>query len=83
MKFQILEKMYLNNLDNYIIKMKTNFRKNENPSSESDKKTISNTEQKDLTQEEFEDYITKSGAKGSFMVYRSNQKDEELGLEEL
>ena len=79
MKFQILEKMYLNNLDNYIIKMKTNFRKNENPSSESDKKTISNTEQKDLTQEEFEDYITKSGAKGSFMVYRSNQKDEDFG----
>ena len=38
---------------------------------------------KDLTQSEFEDFIIKSGAKGSFMVYRSNKKDDELGLEEL
>ena len=63
--------------------MKTNFRKNENSSSESDEKTISNTGQKDLTQEEFEEYIIKSGAKGSFMVYRSDKKDEELGMDEL
>ena len=63
--------------------MKTNFRKNGNNSTESDKDIASNTEQKDLTKEEFEDYIVKSGAKGSFMVYRSNKKDEELGLDEL
>ena len=63
--------------------MKTNFRKNENSTLESDEKTISNTEQKDLTQEEFEEYIIKSGAKGSFMVYRSDKKDEELGIDEL
>ena len=41
------------------------------------------SEKKDLTQEEFEEYIVKSGAKGSFMVYRSSKKDEELGLDEL
>jgi hypothetical protein len=41
------------------------------------------SEKKDLTQEEFEDYIIKSGAKGSFMVYRSTKKDEELGLDEI
>tara|TARA_B110000014_G_scaffold180010_1_gene129436 strand:+ start:1946 stop:2137 length:192 start_codon:yes stop_codon:yes gene_type:complete len=63
--------------------MKTNFRKNGNNSTESDKDIASDTEQKDLTREEFEDYIVKSGAKGSFMVYRSNKKDEELGLDEL
>ena len=63
--------------------MKTNFRKNGNNSTESDKDVASDTEQKDLTREEFEDYIVKSGAKGSFMVYRSNKKDEELGLDEL
>ena len=38
---------------------------------------------KDLTQSEFEDFIIRSGAKGSFMVYRSSKKDDELGLEEL
>ncbi len=58
--------------------MKTNFKKDETiPSSE-----ITESK-KDLTQEEFEDYICKSGAKGSFMVYRSEKKDEELGLDEL
>ena len=31
----------------------------------------------------FEDYMLKSGASGSFMVYRSNKKDDELGIDEL
>lgn len=62
--------------------MKTNFRKNKN-STESEEKITTNNEQTDLTQEEFEEYIIKSGAKGSFMVYRSDKKDEELGLDEL
>ena len=35
------------------------------------------------TQEEFEEFIVKSGAKGSFMVYRTDKKDEELGIDEL
>ncbi|MEW6044797.1 MAG: hypothetical protein AB1608_11095 [Thermoproteota archaeon] len=38
---------------------------------------------KELSQEEFEEFIVKSGAKGSFMVYRSTKKDDELGLESL
>ena len=62
--------------------MKTNFRKNDDkqlPSTEND--NIPN--QKDLTQKEFEEFISKSGAKGSFMVYRSTEKDEELGIDEL
>ena len=61
--------------------MKTNFKENEGKSSEI--KNENNSEKKDLTQEEFEDYIAKSGAKGSFLVYRSNKKEDELGLDEL
>ena len=63
--------------------MKTNFRKNEESSPEETNKADSDSEKKDLTQEEFEEYIAKSGAKGSFMVYRSSKKEDELGLDEL
>jgi hypothetical protein len=61
--------------------LKTNFKKDES----SDSSSVTNSEEpkKDLTQEEFEEYISKSGAKGSFMVYRSEKKDEELGIDEL
>lgn len=45
------------------------------------KKSKENNE--DLTQEEFEEYLIKSGVKGSFMVYRSKKKDDELGLDQL
>ncbi|MEK6947412.1 MAG: hypothetical protein AABX32_07440 [Nanoarchaeota archaeon] len=63
--------------------MKTNFRKSENNSNQDHNDVETNSNQKNLTQEEFEEYICKSGAKGSFMVYRSTKKDEELGLDEL
>ncbi len=36
-----------------------------------------------LTKEEFENYMIKNGAAGSFMIFRSNKKEDELGLEEL
>ena len=65
--------------------MKTNFKKIE--SQDFDKKEIENvnndSQEKPLTQEEFEEYVIKSGAKGSFMVYRSNSKEDELGIDEL
>lgn len=60
--------------------MKTNFRKNEN---ENIVEKIVSTNQKDLSPEEFEKFIVSSGAKGSFMVYRSPKKDEELGIDNL
>ena len=47
---------------------------------------IENKESQDekLSQEDFEHFIVKSGAKGSFMVYRSSNKDDdELGLDSL
>tara|TARA_Y100001936_G_scaffold132126_1_gene129157 strand:+ start:4934 stop:5122 length:189 start_codon:yes stop_codon:yes gene_type:complete len=36
-----------------------------------------------MTDEEFETFIIESGARGSFMVYRSDKKDDELGIDEL
>ncbi len=63
--------------------MKTNFRKSENDPTQEHNDTETNIDKKNLTQEEFEEYICKTGAKGSFMVYRSTKKDEELGLDEL
>jgi len=63
--------------------LKTNFRKNKDSLSQDKNKMDTESEKKDLTQEEFEEYIVKSGAKGSFMVYRSKKKDDELGLDEL
>ena len=62
--------------------MKTNFRKNEDKESQI-KDSEESTDKKDLTPEEYEKFIVDSGAKGSFMVYRSTKKDEELGLDEL
>ena len=62
--------------------MKTNFRKNDDKELTSIE-NIETSDTKDLTQEEFEEYVTQSGAKGSFMIYRSTKKDEELGIDEL
>lgn len=59
--------------------MKTNFRKNE----EDPKISVQTQDTKEYTKEEFEEFMLKSGARGSFMVYRSENKDDELGLEEI
>ena len=72
--------------------MKTNFKKQTNEAS--DNLTKYNAEHakidqnkedttKNLTAEEYEDFILKSGAKGSFMIYRSKKKDDELGIDKL
>ena len=58
--------------------MKTNFKKEKEV-----EKSDENSKNTDLTKEEFEEFIIKSGAKGSFMVYRSDKKEDELGLDEL
>ena len=60
--------------------LKTNFRENKKSVKNED---VSLNEQKDLTPEEFEKFIISSGAKGSFMVYRSPKKDDELGMDNL
>ena len=71
--------------------MKTNFK--EETKESSDNLTKYNDEHakidqnkdtaKNLTAEEYEDFILKSGAKGSFMIYRSKKKDDELGIDKL
>lgn len=64
--------------------MKTNF--NIKRKEESQTNIISEDNenpQKNLTQSEFEEFISKSGAAGSFMIYRSDKKEDELGLDEL
>ena len=50
--------------------MKTNFKKETKESSDNLTKYSGKDTAKDLTPEEFEDFILKSGAKGSFMIYR-------------
>ena len=63
--------------------MKTNFKtKKESTNNSSPKKTSSKTTN-NLTQEEFEDYVSKSGAAGSFMIFRSKNKKDELGIDEV
>jgi len=42
-----------------------------------------NDEEKTLTHEEFEEFMIRNGAAGSFMVFRSDKKEDELGLEQL
>jgi len=65
--------------------MKSNFKKEkkEDPDNLTKYAEIKDDATKDLTAEEFEDFIIKSGAKGSFMVYRSKKKDDELGIDKL
>lgn len=60
--------------------MKSNFKIKKNSNSKK-------PEQKDkteLTEEEFEEFVSKAGAAGTFMVFRSNiKKDDEMGIDEL
>ena len=64
--------------------MKTNFKKSDSDEQKNynESHEVKN-ESSELTKEEFEDFIIKSGAKGSFMIYRTENKDEELGIDEL
>ena len=64
--------------------MKTNFKKTETDEYKKypEYNEVKN-ESSELTQEEFEEFIVKSGAKGSFMVYRTDKKNQELGIDEL
>ncbi len=62
--------------------MKTHFKtKKESKNDSAPKKPITQT--KNLTQKEFEEYVSKSGAAGSFMIFRSKNKKDELGVDEV
>jgi len=64
--------------------MKSNFKSSR---SKNNDQTAQNTVNKDndsnMSTEEFEEFVTKSGAAGSFMIFRSSKKDDELGIDEL
>ena len=59
--------------------MKTNFKKDKKK--ENSNKNLN--DKKEFSQEEFEEYVSKSGAAGSFMIFRSKNKKDELGLDQL
>ena len=64
--------------------MKTNFKKIQSPDNKEPLEKPGLETEKELSQEEFEQYVINSGAKGSFMIYRdSKSKKDELGLAEL
>lgn len=63
--------------------MKTNFKTKKKSQNDSKPEKKSSENKKDLTQEEFEQYVSKSGAAGSFMIFRSKNKKDELGIDEL
>ena len=59
--------------------MKSNFKPNK-PTNDKSKKIKKSDE---MTEEEFEEFVSKSGAAGTFMVFRSTKKDDEMGIDEL
>ena len=63
--------------------MKANFTIKKNKDSENVTSDDSSLANKEVTEEEFEDFVVKAGAAGSFMVFRSSKKDDELGIDEL
>jgi len=77
--FRIFTWRFLNIIINTLT-VKTNFKISKN---NNDKNQEKKENQQNLTKEEFEDYVVKTGAVGSFMIFRSKKKDDELGLEEL
>lgn len=64
--------------------MKANFKISKQDETEKNKQDTRDNIKKDLTNEEFEEFLVKAGASGSFMVFRSDKnKNDELGLDEL
>ena len=65
--------------------MKTNFKPKNSIEENIDYSNEKNNseEEKTINQNEFEDFVSKSGAKGSFMIFRSKNKKDELGIDQL
>lgn len=63
--------------------LKANFSIKKNNDLENTSKDEETSPNKEITEEEFEDFIVKAGAAGSFMVFRSSKKEDELGFDEL
>jgi len=63
--------------------LKANFKIAKNEDLEKAAEVKSDNIKGQVSEEEFEDFVVKAGAAGSFMVFRSTKKDEELGIDEL
>jgi len=63
--------------------LKANFKIKKNKDLENTSKDDGSLNKKEITEEEFEDFVVKAGAAGSFMVFRSSKKEDELGIDEL
>lgn len=63
--------------------LKANFSIKKNADLDNNSPDVQSSNDKEITEEEFEDFIIKAGAAGSFMVFRSSKKEDELGLDEL
>ncbi len=63
--------------------MKSNFKKEQTDYSKYDDFHEVEKDKRGLSKSEFEEFVEKSGSRGSFMVYRTTKKDDELGIDEL
>ena len=63
--------------------MKSNFKKEQTDYSKYDDFNEVEKDKRGLSKLEFEEFVEKSGSRGSFMVYRTTKKDDELGIDEL
>jgi hypothetical protein len=63
--------------------VKANFSVKKNIDLDNSSSDVQSSNNKEITEEEFEDFIVKAGAAGSFMVFRSSKKEDELGLDDL
>ena len=64
--------------------MRSNFKPSNSKNNDKSKQnTTNNNDEPKMSTEEFEEFVTKSGAAGSFMIFRSSKKDDELGIDEL
>jgi len=63
--------------------MKTNFEKTKTVEHPQESLSPKSGGKKDFTQSEFEEFILESGAVGSYMIFRSENKDDEMGIDEL
>ena len=63
--------------------MKSNFKVNRSNNNDQTEQNTKHNDESNMSPEEFEEFVTKSGAAGSFMIFRSSKKDEELGIDEL
>lgn len=64
--------------------MKTNFKKDSNSKYKKYKEYQEpEKEKRGLSKSKFEEHVIKSGARGSFMIYRTSKKKDELGIDEL